>query len=97
MSRKYYVYILRCSDESYYTGITNDLERRLAEHQAGVHEYAYTRSRRPVTLVFSETFDHPTKAIIFEKQVKGWRREKKEALINGRYDLLPELANTRKR
>jgi len=87
-----YVYIIQCSDNSYYTGVTNDLDWRLQQHNEGTDTNAYTYKRRPVKLVFYEMFQNPTDAIAFEKQVKGWRRAKKEALINRRWDLLPELS-----
>ena len=93
--KHYHVYILRCSDGSFYTGITNDIERRLIEHQSGENSNCYTYKRRPVTLVFNEVFSDVNQAIAFEKQVKGWRRAKKEALINGNWDLLPELSKSR--
>jgi putative endonuclease len=89
---RYYVYILKCSDSSYYTGITNDLERRMDEHQVGFYKTAYTYNRRPVELVFYEEFDNPISAIEFEKQVKGWSRKKKEALIEQNWDKLKELS-----
>jgi putative endonuclease len=91
----YHVYILRCSDNSYYTGITNNIERRLEEHQLGENPTCYTFKRRPVELVFNEVFNDVNQAIAFENQVKGWRREKKEAIINGKWDLLPELAKSK--
>lgn len=68
--KSYLVYILRCADGSYYTGVTNDLERRVAEHQQGIVP-GYTRKRRPVTLVYSQEFSTALEAIHFEKQVKG--------------------------
>jgi putative endonuclease len=86
--RYYYVYILKCKDNTYYTGITNDMERRLAEHQSGFNPDSYTFSRRPVELVYGEYFNNPNQAINFEKQVKRWSRLKKEALINGDWDRL---------
>jgi len=89
---QYFVYILLCSDNSYYTGVTNNLDRRLYEHETDFDPKAYTFKRRPLKLVFHETFTEITQAIAFEKQVKGWNRAKKEALINGRWDLLPELS-----
>ncbi len=89
---RYTVYILLCRDQSYYTGITNDVESRVFNHQTGADTKAYTYRRRPVRLVFQLHFHDVNQAIAFEKQVKGWRREKKEALINGRWDLLPELS-----
>lgn len=81
-----------CSDGSYYTGITNDLANRFTEHQNGHKENSYTYKRRPVKLVFSHEFSSPSQAIAFEKQIKGWRRAKKEALINNEWEKLPELS-----
>jgi putative endonuclease len=88
----YYVYILECSDESYYVGVTNNLERRLNEHNEGLDPKAYTYRRRPVKLLFHAEFNDVENAITLEKQLKGWRREKKLAVINGDWDKLPELA-----
>ena len=87
-----YVYILKCNDSSYYTGVTNNLERRLAEHESGMNEGSYTSKRRPVQLMFFEKFPTPMAAIRFEKQVKRWSRAKKEALIERNWDQLHELA-----
>jgi predicted GIY-YIG superfamily endonuclease len=87
-----YVYILCCADRSYYVGITRGtLETRLAEHQSGVFG-GYTALRRPVRLVFHQRFERIEDAIAAERQIKGWRRAKKEALIRGEYDLLQELS-----
>ena len=87
-----YLYILRCHDGSYYVGSTRDsLEMRVAEHNAGSFG-GYTVSRRPVALVFQQEFDRIEDAIAAERQVKGWRREKKEALIRGDLASLPALA-----
>ena len=87
-----YLYILQCADGSYYVGTTRtDLEFRLAEHNAGTYG-GYTASRRPVTLVFAEAFDQITDAIAAERQVKGWSRAKKQALIAGDWDRLRLLA-----
>jgi len=94
--KQYFVYILLCSDSSYYTGITNNIERRFSEHDLGEDPKCYTYKRRPLKLVFQESFTDVNQAIAFEKQVKGWRREKKEALINENWDLLPSLAKTAK-
>jgi putative endonuclease len=80
---EYFVYILCCSDQSYYVGITNNLARRLREHTLGISETAYTHDRRPVALVYSQGFKYVLDAIAWEKQLKGWSREKKEALIRG--------------
>ncbi|GAC1314449.1 MAG: GIY-YIG nuclease family protein [Mucilaginibacter sp.] len=93
---QYFVYILQCKDGSYYTGITNNMDRRLYEHENGFDPKSYTFKRRPVKLVFQENFDNVNQAIVFEKQVKGWRRAKKEAIINGDWHLLPELSQKTK-
>ena len=87
----FWTYVVRCSDGKYYTGHTDDLDRRVAQHQAGEIP-GYTRERRPVTLVWSETFPTREEAIAAELQVKGWSRGKKEALFNGDVRLLRELA-----
>jgi putative endonuclease len=86
------LYILRCADGSYYVGTTRDgLETRVAEHQAGAFD-GYTARRRPVTLVFHRDFESIEDAVAAERQVKGWRREKKEALIRGDFAVLPALS-----
>ncbi len=92
----YYVYIVKCSDDSYYTGITNNIERRLFEHNGGINPKSYTYKRRPVKLVFLQEFTEPEMAIAKEKQIKKWTRRKKEALINGDYELLRELSKSKK-
>ena len=86
-----WMYILECSDGSYYVGSTKDLERRLSEHQEGLGA-KYTSRRLPVELVYYEEYDRVDDAFYREKQVQGWRRAKREALINGDPDLLPALA-----
>ena len=88
----YCVYIIECSDKSYYTGVTNDLERRLEEHNSGLNEQSYTYSRRPVILKYCESFKYINDAILWEKQVKGWSRKKKEALFNHDWKTIKELA-----
>lgn len=88
---KGYMYILRCSDNSYYVGSTTNLELRVNQHQSG-EGALYTSNRLPVELVFSEEFQTIDQAFYKEKQVQGWGRKKREALINGRYDSLPELS-----
>ena len=95
--KQYFVYILLCSDGSFYTGVTNDFERRFEEHQQGEDTKAYTYKRRPLQLVFCEQFTEINQAIAFEKQIKGWRKAKKQAIIDGNWELLPELAKTAKR
>jgi putative endonuclease len=77
-----YVYILRCSDNSLYIGATTNLDARLTRHNGG-SACAFTASRRPVALVYSEVHDTPEAAMKRERQLKGWTRAKKEALIAG--------------
>ena len=91
----YYVYILKCSDNSYYTGITNNLERRIREHNAGINKGCYTYNKRPLNLVFQQEFNDVIQAIYFEKKIKGWTRAKKKALIDGDWDMLQILAECR--
>jgi len=86
-----WVYILQCSDNSFYTGSTNNLEMRLAQHQHG-EGANYTKKRLPVKLVFSQEYERVDAAFYVEKQVQGWSRKKKQALINGDFEKLPELA-----
>ena len=87
-----YVYILKCSDDSYYTGITYNLTKRISEHKTGKHKESYTYNRRPLELVFYAEFTDINLAIESEKHIKKWSRAKKEALIKGEYDKLPNLA-----
>jgi putative endonuclease len=87
-----YVYIVYCADGAYYTGTARQgLERRVAEHNAGTYD-GWTARRRPVTLVYSEWFDSVLDAIAAERQIKGWSRAKKEALIRGDFGALRELS-----
>jgi putative endonuclease len=87
-----FVYILRCADGSYYVGSTRDsLEARVAQHNDGTFG-GFTARRRPVLLVYHEEFDQITDAIAAERQIKGWSRAKKEALIQGDYVSLHTLA-----
>jgi putative endonuclease len=90
--RLFYVYILKCSNGSYYTGFTNDIDKRVIEHNAGLSLSAYTYTRRPVQLVWVEICTDPNLAIDLEKKIKGWSRRKKEALINEDWDKLVEFS-----
>ena len=91
---KGWMYILLCANGQYYTGSTNDLERRLAQHQMG-EGANFTRKHLPVKLVYFEEFQLVSDAFYREKQVQGWSRAKKEALINGDKNKLHELAKCR--
>ena len=88
----YYVYIIQCMDSSFYTGITNNLEKRINEHNDGIDKNSYTYNRRPVVLKWYEKFTNPTEAITFEKKIKGWSRKKKGTIIEGRWNDLPALS-----
>ena len=87
----FYVYILRCADGSYYVGHTDDLQTRLAAHQRG-EITGYTYSRRPVQLAFHEEFPSREDAFLRERQLKGWSRRKKEALVRGDWEGLGRLS-----
>lgn len=90
----FHAYMLHCADGSYYTGHTDDLEERIAAHNHGAIA-GYTRSRRPVRLVWSQEFGERHEALSAERQIKGWSRAKKEALIDGRWDEVSRLAKPR--
>lgn len=90
--KTFYIYILLCSDKSYYTGVTNNLERRIGEHFDSFGLCSYVSKRLPAKLVFSSACNDIKQAIAFEKQIKGWTRKKKEALISGDIELLKELS-----
>ena len=94
--KTYFVYILHCSDQTYYTGITSNITKRIKEHQTGKHKGSYTYYRRPVLLKFCAEFTDPNVAISVEKQIKKWSKKKKEALIHGNYEHLPNLAKKKK-
>jgi len=86
-----YMYILKCNDDTYYTGSTKNIEHRFTEHQLGAGAI-YTKNRLPVSLVYYEEYDRIDHAFYREKQIQDWSRKKKETLINGEENLLPELA-----
>jgi predicted GIY-YIG superfamily endonuclease len=93
----FYAYVLRCADDSYYTGHTDDLDVRIAEHSAGAFRACYTFKRRPLKLVWSQDFPTRYEALSAERQIKGWSRAKKEALIAGDWERLSLLARSRQR
>jgi predicted GIY-YIG superfamily endonuclease len=92
--RSSWVYILQCTDGSYYTGCTTNITKRISEDEQGIIP-GFTSRRLPVTLVYSQEFPDIRYAINAERQIKGWTRKKKEALIHGDFDLLHELAQCR--
>ena len=88
----FYVYIVKCNDGSYYTGHTNDLEKRLAEHASGNYAIdSYIASRLPIECVFSEACATRTEAFEAERKIKGWSRKKKEALISGGWQAVKRI------
>lgn len=93
--KTYFVYILKCSDDLTYTGITNNISRRLEEHQNGLNKNCFTYKRRPVELIFKQDFKDSNQAIYFEKKLKNWSAKKKLALANGEFDLLQILSECR--
>ncbi len=88
-----WVYILLCSDGSYYTGVSTQIETRLNQHHDG--KIGYTARRKPVELLWSQEFAHVDDAYAAEKQIKGWTRAKKEALMRGDWDTVRLLARNR--
>jgi predicted GIY-YIG superfamily endonuclease len=90
----FWTYMLRCADGHFYIGHTDNLEARFAAHQSGVIG-GYTQNRRPVEPVWSENFPTRAEAIAAERQIKGWSRAKKHALIVGDWNLISRLAQSR--
>ncbi|WP_299433895.1 GIY-YIG nuclease family protein [uncultured Aquimarina sp.] len=84
----YYVYIVECSDKSLYVGLTNNIDRRIKEHNFGLNDNSYTSNRRPVNLIFCQEFIQFRQAEEFEKKIKKWSRKKKLALASNDFDLL---------
>ena len=91
---KAFMYILKCNDDSYYVGSTTDLTRRVEQHNHG-EGAEYTKKRLPVELVYFEECRNIKDAFLREKQVQGWSRKKREALISGKFDLLPSLSKSK--
>jgi len=90
--KPFFVYLLRCADGSLYCGQTDDIEARLRQHEGG--SFGYTSTRRPVELVWQGGFETREGAIAFEQQIKGWSRSKKQALIEGDWERIQELARS---
>ncbi len=90
-----YVYMIQCSDDSYYVGVTNDLVERYVDHERGTNKRAYTFTRRPFKLLYWEVHEAAAVAIAREKQLKGWTRAKKKALVWGEIEELKRLARKR--
>lgn len=95
IAHNYFVYIVKCIDGSYYTGMTNDIDCRIQQHNEGYNPTCYTYKRRPVVLMYWQRFQHVKDAIDWEKQVKGWNRKKKEALFTENWEEVKKLASIR--
>lgn len=91
----FWVYMLQCGDQSYYVGHTDQLEKRIAQHESG-ESGGHTSTRRPVRAVFTEEFSTREEAIAVEVKIKGWNRKKKEALARGDWAEVSRLAQRRK-
>lgn len=87
----FWVYILRCSDGSYYTGHTDNLEKRLGEHQTGLCD-GYTATRLPMHLAWSQECASREEALAAELRIKGWSRKKKEAMMRGDWKEVRRIA-----
>jgi putative endonuclease len=92
----FWVYILRCADDSYYIGHTDNLEQRIGQHLIGQIP-GYTSTRLPVALVWSQACSTREEALTAERQVKGWSRRKKEAMIQGNWEAVSRLAKSNSR
>lgn len=91
----FWVYMLACADGSFYTGHTDNLERRFGQHVAGHMPGCYTQKRRPLILVYSQEFDSRAEALSAERQIKGWSRAKKMALVNSDWAEISRLAKSK--
>ena len=87
----FYVYILKCADNSYYTGHTDNMENRLDKHHQGETK-SYTQTRRPIKLVYMQDFTTRSEALQAERKIKGWSRAKKEALIKNDWQKVSQLS-----
>lgn len=90
--KSYFVYMVFCFDGTFYVGITNDVERRVAEHNLGINPKCYTLKRRPVLLVHASDFHRVEDAIRWEKQLKGWSHAKKRALVGADWESIQKFA-----
>jgi len=93
--KMYFVYILKCYDGLTYTGVTNNVSRRLDEHQRGLNKNCFTFKRIPLELIFHQEFNDVNQAIYFEKKIKNWSGKKKLALANGNFDMIQILSECR--
>lgn len=97
MVKYLYVYIVRCSDNTFYAGVTNNVELRIEQHNSGIHTEAYTYSRRPVKLEYCELFTNYNLAIDWETRIKKWSAKKKQALIDSDWEALIKASKSKNR
>lgn len=93
----FWAYMLRCVDNSYFVGHTDKLEKRVEQHSLKFYPMCYTASRLPIELVFSQEFTTREEALASERQIKGWSRKKKEALIKKDWNLISTQSKRRKK
>ncbi len=91
----YYVFILRCKDGRFFTGITTDLKKEIERHQNGVNRKNYTFYRRPVVLEWYQTFHNEEQALAIKKKLTGWSGQKKEAFLQKNFEHIQTLAECR--
>ncbi len=96
MQNHFYVYILKCKNGQYYIGHTDNIDQRMSQHQQGLIEKCYTLKRRPVELIFLQVFSTRDEAFHAERQIKGWSRKKKEALMQENWEEIKRLNNLQK-
>ena len=87
--------MLKCADGFIYVGFTNNIERRIIEHEKGLNKNCFTFERRPLELIFHQDLNDVEQAIYFEKKIKKWSRKKKQALADGDYEMLEILSESR--
>ena len=97
MQNQFYVYILKCKNGQYYVGHTDNIEQRLSEHYLGAINDCYTKNRRPLELMFLQNFETRDNAFHVERQIKGWSRKKKEALIEDNWEEIKRLNSIQKK
>jgi len=96
MQNHFYLYILKCINGAYYIGHTDNIEKRMSEHDQGLIKNCYTTNKRPVELIFLQTFPTRDAAFHAERQIKGWSRKKKEAFMENNWDKIKQLNNEQK-
>jgi putative endonuclease len=97
MQNNFFLYILKCNDDSYYIGHTDNIDKRLSEHHLGLISNCYTKNKRPLELLFVQQFSTRDDAFHAERQIKGWSRKKKEALMESDWQEIKKLNDAQKK